>query len=972
MLLHTNIQCIRHKTKRIEALIYNAEPAIISVTEHWLKKEEIEATCIQGYVVADAFCRDKHRNGGTMIFTKTGLTSTPLNDITALSVEKHFEVSAATVEGLDIKTAIVVLYRSPLGDLKIFMENLTTVLLRISRLKHRVVVAADFNVNFMETGPQQQALMDLFSSFNLHMAINKPTRITRHSSTCIDNIFTNIDKDLETATITDAGISDHCTLALRVRLPTTREAKNTNDMRRTFTKKQRDTFAYKLSRTNWDPVLLETSVDGKFDAFMKIFTALFEESFPKRKMKRSTTNKNPTNEWYTPELQSLSAEVWKAYQESKHTADEARKRRYLAMKRHYITSLDTAKINHNNKAIKKSTNKQKTAWGIIRSNQNSHKGEGKQEIHISNDNNIIITLQTEVANLFNNFFRDQVENLIRTRTEGKRNNEKKIYSRKTDKVIFLSPLTPREYYEIMKKVKKKKSSGSDEVPGTLMQDIDSFVMEPLLDIANATFIQGSFPQKLKHALTIPMLKKGDRTKLENYRQISLLSIFSKFLEIAFCSRLVSFLEKNSLLNPRQHGFTKKRSTMTAITEFICEVHEAMDKKNNAVGIFYDYSKAFDTINHRILLEKLEAMGIAGNANTWIKTYLQDRTQTVALRGPNGTTLSEKTTTNVGLPQGSTISPILFTLFTADLTTHANVGSLTLYADDTTQLITDAPSNNPEEEQTCLSQRGSKAVQQMQDYCIDDGLFLNRKKTVMLHFKPPRHIHDFSPLIRMDNKSIPVQEEVSFLGVKLENTLEWKSHTDTLCKKIASDCHLLRKIKEVTSPEVVKMLYFSQIEAKLRYGITLWGNSNHARRVLILQKRCVRTMAGANSNPCTAGVYVKDSCKPLFRKFQILTLPCLYIFCNIIYIKENPELLTTNGNYHSHDTRRRNDPCLQKHNMEAFKNNPTYAGAKLFNALPRSIKAKEGSAFKSGLKQYLLEKCYYDVKEFYKFDNGYVL
>ena len=208
--------------------------------------------------------------------------------------------------------------------------------------------------------------------------------------------------------------------------------------------------------------------------------------------------------------------------------------------------------------------------------------------------------------------------------------------------------------------------GKTELPDTLMQDIDAFVMEPLLDIANASFTQGSFPTNLKHALVIPMFKKGDRTKLENYRQISLLSIFSKFLEIALCSRLVSFLEKNNLLNSRQHGFTRKRSTTTAITTFVCEVHEAIDKKMNAVGIFYDYSKAFDTISHRILLEKLEAMGIAGNAKTWIETYLLDRTQTVALHGPNGSSRSEETTTNVGLPQGSTISPILFTLFTADL------------------------------------------------------------------------------------------------------------------------------------------------------------------------------------------------------------------------------------------------------------------------------------------------------------------
>ena len=203
----------------------------------------------------------------------------------------------------------------------------------------------------------------------------------------------------------------------------------------------------------------------------------------------------------------------------------------------------------------------------------------------------------------------------------------------------------------------------------------------------------------------------------------------------------------------------------------------------------------------------------------------------------------------------------------------------------------------------------------------------------------------------------------FLGVKLENTLEWKSHTNTLCKKIASDCHLLRNIKKVASPEVVRLLYFALIESKLRYGIILWGYSKHARRVLILQKRCVRTMAGAKSDPC-AEVYIKDSCKPLFRSFKILTLPSLYIYCCVVFIKENPSLLSTNGTHHIHNTRRRNEPCLPKHSREIFKTNPIYAGSKLFNALPKAIKEKEGNVFKADLKEYLIQKCLYDVKDFF--------
>ena len=176
--------------------------------------------------------------------------------------------------------------------------------------------------------------------------------------------------------------------------------------------------------------------------------------------------------------------------------------------------------------------------------------------------------------------------------------------------------------------------------------------EPFIYIVNLQFSTGIFPDALKKAVITPLHKKGCRESVENYRPLALLSVFSKIIEKAFLNKLIHFLEKFSLLKDCQHGFRKGRSTTTAMLNFMNYLSHSLENRKSTIGVFYDFTKAFDMIPHKILLTKLSQYGITGIANLWIKSYLSDRKQVTKLKDLNGITYhSDEVITNIGVPQG---------------------------------------------------------------------------------------------------------------------------------------------------------------------------------------------------------------------------------------------------------------------------------------------------------------------------------
>lgn len=244
--------------------------------------------------------------------------------------------------------------------------------------------------------------------------------------------------------------------------------------------------------------------------------------------------------------------------------------------------------------------------------------------------------------------------------------------------IFLGATTEFEVINIVYKCKSKLSTDCHDVDMALVKKVIKNISKPLSYICNLSFQTGCVPNKMKIAKVIPIYKNGNKQNFTNYRPISLLPQFSKILEKLFNSRLEKFIEKHKIINESQYGFGTQRTTSMAIIEATEEITNALDKKEYTVGIFMDLKKAFDTINHSILINKLEQYGIRGVAGNWIKSYLSGRVQTVQIEQ----TTSRNLGITCGVPQGSVLGPRLFNLYVNNIFNVSTLLKLILFADDT--------------------------------------------------------------------------------------------------------------------------------------------------------------------------------------------------------------------------------------------------------------------------------------------------
>ena len=439
--------------------------------------------------------------------------------------------------------------------------------------------------------------------------------------------------------------------------------------------------------------------------------------------------------------------------------------------------------------------------------------------------------------------------------------------------MFLDPINPLDIIETTSKLKAKTSQGHDQISCKLMKDTIAHIALPLSHIINQSLSTGTVPKQMKIAKVIPIFKSGDKYTFNNYRPISILPAFSKILEKIMATKLLRYFDKYNLFYKHQYGFRPKHSTIHPIIQLLNQITNENDKasKNLTLSVFIDLSKAFDTINHDILLKKLNNLGIRGIANLWFKSYLSDRNQYMVINDVRSS--MEKIA--CGVPQGSILGPILFLIYVNDISNSCELNILS-FADDTTASFS-------ESDVTLLYQKVNLELAKLNDWFCANKLSLNAKKTKCILFRPTvtypdlrnRHIMlNGHPVDRIGNNQ--KEKSFKFLGIHIDETLTWKHHIEKVSSKISRANYMISKVKKVLPKSSLKTLYSSLIHSHIHYGLIIWGNGHSINKAYKLQKRSIRTIHNKPINFHT---------EPLFKQSQILTIDDQYKMNMLVFMHQ---------------------------------------------------------------------------------------
>ena len=388
----------------------------------------------------------------------------------------------------------------------------------------------------------------------------------------------------------------------------------------------------------------------------------------------------------------------------------------------------------------------------------------------------------------------------------------------------------------------------------------------MINKVRLVYVPMLFPDILKVAKVIPLHKGGSTEELNNYRPISLLSIFDKIIEKIMHAKLYNFLEEHNILFKNQFGFKKKCNTAHSLIEITEKIKQSIDDGKFGCGIFIDLKKAFDTVNHKILLLKLEHYGVRGTLLKWFESYLTDRKQYVFFNGVS----SEVLGITCGVPQGSVLGPLLFLIYINDLPNISDKLQFFLFADDTNIYF--------DSENLALIERVvNEELKKLSLWLNVNRLALNVGKTNFVIFRANKPL-DHNVTLIMNKKALEQKDHVKYLGVLVDEHLNWNYHTSHVAKKIGRGIGILAKLRHYLNPKMLKNIYYCLVYSHLSYGIQAWGSAanTYLKNILVLQKKAVRILSNKQYSQLHGQPHGPlPAAEPLFKNLEILKLNDIY-------------------------------------------------------------------------------------------------
>ena len=868
-IFHLNIHSIdlHIEELRVALQLLDFRFDFICISESKIEKDQAQTQTdisLEGYQ-SPISTPTESTKGGVLLYAKLGINVIPRDDIsnTFYRPKELESVFVEIVNPSQSNSILGSLYRHPSMDEKLFNDHYMVALknLREKESSKNFYISGDFNFDLLKTSshPETSNFFDAMMSCYLLPSITIPTKINSKNNTVIDNIFTSqYHPDLKSGNLL-IGISDHIPSFLI--MPKSNQnhiPKKQNIFKRDTKNFDRENFVLDFLGIDWTECLEldKNDVNHSTSQFIHKMNELLDKYLPLKKLsqKQFKQRYKPWISDYILERISLKNKFLQRSAKCKNPLEKnILYNRYKDLK-NYITNLvRNGKKEFYKNYFDENKKNMKKIWQGIKDIVNIKNKNFDQPSCIQNGDKTV-TEPLEISNSFNKYFTSIADNILKKRKHTGNKSFKDYLPTPLSNSIAIHPCDESEIELIISSFDVKKACGPNSIPNDLLHLLKKDIASPLALIFNLSFSSGTFPDLLKISKTIPIFKKGSRLLVSNYRPISLLSNLNKILEKLMYSRLYNFLSTHNVFYNLQFGFRSKHSTNHALLDIVEQVKISLDNKKFACGIFVDFQKAFDTVNHDILISKLNTYGVRGIANDWLRSYLSNRSQFVSILGYESTTFPQPH----GVPQGSVLGPLLFLLYINDLHRAIIHSRVYHFADDTNLLNV---SNSPKQ----MQKQVNIDLKLLYKWLLANKISLNCSKTELIIFKRRgSNLVNFSYKIKLNGLILRESEYIKYLGVYLDSTLSGKYHCETLRPKLSRACGMLSKARHYVPKEELVSLYHAIFGSHLSYGSQVWSQdpNPHLNKIISLQKRALRTITFSDFNAHSS---------PIFKDLKVLKL-----------------------------------------------------------------------------------------------------